>query len=112
MTGGRLLVNWFTDRNRRYRGVHYRNFITSLLGFPLLIKATFNSLNNQSHSAIIVFRLPDNERLQQPMPRNEHTQNGEPICLIFSTKTFVEFPTVSGIGRAKVVDDPPAVPVF
>ena len=27
-----------------------------------------------------------------------------------SMTTFVAFPTVSGIGRAKVVDDPPAVP--
>ena len=29
---------------------------------------------------------------------------------MFSMTTFVAFPTVSGIGRAKVVDDPPAVP--
>ena len=27
-----------------------------------------------------------------------------------SMTTFVAFPTVSGIGRAKVVEDPPAVP--
>ena len=27
-----------------------------------------------------------------------------------SMTTFVAFPTVSGIGRANVVDDPPAVP--
>ena len=40
------------------------------------------------------------------------TQNGEPICLIFSTKTFVAFPTVSGMGRANVVEEPPAVPLF
>ena len=45
-------------------------------------------------------------------PQVKRTQNGEPICLMFSTKTFVAFPTVSGMGRANVVEDPPAVPLF
>lgn len=40
------------------------------------------------------------------------TQNGEPICVMSSTTTFVEFPTVRGIGRANVLEDPPAVPVL
>jgi hypothetical protein len=31
---------------------------------------------------------------------------------MFSTATFVAFPTVSGIGRSNDVDEPPAVPAF
>lgn len=42
----------------------------------------------------------------------ELTQNGEPISKIFSMRTFVAFPTVRGTGLAKVVEEPPAVPVF
>lgn len=40
------------------------------------------------------------------------TQNGEPINLRSSTTTLVAFPTVNGIGRAKVREEPPAVPEF
>ncbi len=40
------------------------------------------------------------------------TQNGEPICRMFSTTTLEALPTVSGMGLAKVVEDPPAVPAF
>lgn len=41
-----------------------------------------------------------------------HTQNGDPISVMSSTMTWDAFPTVSGTGRAKVVDEPPAVPAF
>ena len=43
---------------------------------------------------------------------NGRTQNGLWIILILSTTTFVALPMVSGIGRANVVEDPPATPEF
>lgn len=44
--------------------------------------------------------------------RDAPTQKGEPISWMFSTTTLVALPTVRGMGRAKVVDEPPAVPEF
>ena len=40
------------------------------------------------------------------------TQNGEPISIRSWMRTLVELPTVRGIGLAKVVEEPPAVPAF
>lgn len=40
------------------------------------------------------------------------TQKGDWTILRFSTTTLVAFPTVRGIGRAKVVEEPPATPEF
>ena len=38
------------------------------------------------------------------------TQKGDPISVRSSTRTFEALPTVSGTGRAKAVEEPPAVP--
>ena len=37
-------------------------------------------------------------------------QNGDPMYVKSSTKTLLAFPTVSGIGRAKTLEELPAVP--
>lgn len=38
------------------------------------------------------------------------TQEGEPISVRSSMRTFEALPTVRGTGRAKAVEEPPAVP--
>lgn len=59
------------------------------------------------HEIILLDIRKGNTNIQIP-----HTQKGLPIWWMFSTRTFVELYIVSGIGRAKVVEEPPAVPVL
>ena len=68
--------------------------------------------------ALVAELMLDSEHARQfdvlPTPEilNGRTQNGLWIILILSTTTFVALPMVSGIGRANVVEDPPATPEF
>ena len=54
----------------------------------------------------------DEQRKKNNNTLYELTQKGDPIWVISSMRTLLAFPTVRGMGRAKVVDEPPAVPAF